>query len=90
MTDVNGVSWLVGSDAAGESGRVGGEEANARFRTWTYSVTLPGTVVEMATRRDTGGATPANAVPDIRVIAVKANGMALEDNVEVTINKTKP
>ena len=50
MTDENGVAWLVGSDGTGTSGRVGGDGTDARFRTWSYSVTLPGTMLRMLTR----------------------------------------
>ena len=34
--------WTVSSDGSGTSGRVGGSGDDSRNRTWSYSVTLPG------------------------------------------------
>ena len=92
VVDHNNVAWLVGSDTAGSSDRVGGSGNNARFRRWTYSVTLPGTLINAATRyAEFGSGSPANETADIRVVAVKANGMAFSPaTVEVTVNRTKP
>ena len=58
VMDTNGASWVVGSDASGTSGREGGDDdiaGNDRWRTWSYSVTLPGAMVAKATRPMTGG-----------------------------------
>ena len=73
ITDINGVSWTVGSDASGTSGRIGGELANSRHRTWSYSLTLPGTMLRAATRPMAGG----DGAPMIRAIAVNDNNVGL-------------
>ena len=86
VTDINGVSWRVGSDASGTSGRVGGDADNSRHRTWTYSVTLPGTMLNMATRPGIGG----NQVPMIRAIAVNDNNVGLVESTGVAIDTTAP
>jgi hypothetical protein len=93
VADVNGASWVVGSDDSGTSGRKGGTPENeARYRTWTYSVTLPGTMVNMATRGGTRGAeaTGDAAAPMIRAIAVNKSGVGLLLSTAVTIDTTKP
>ena len=86
VTDVNGASWMVGSDISGGSGRVGGDEENARWRTWSYSVTLPGTMLNMATRGVTGGTGDAM----FRAIGVNEEGVGLVVSTGVTINVMKP
>ena len=85
MTDVAGVSWMVGSDASGTSGRVGGDGDNARWRTWSYSVTLPGAMLHMATRPGLGTGTAM-----IRAIAVNDNNVGLVVSTGVAINTTAP
>ena len=85
VTDINGVSWMVGSDASGTSGRAGGD-VNARNRTWTYSVTLPGTMLNMATRPGIGG----TETPMIRAIAVNDNNVGLLESTGVAIDTTAP
>ena len=91
VADVNGASWVVGSDGSGTSGRQGGDE-NPRYRTWSYSVTLPGTMVNMATRGDTRGtgATGTAEPAMIRAIAVNKSGVGLLLSTGVTINRMKP
>ena len=86
VTDINGVSWTVGSDASGTSGRVGGDDANARNRTWTYSVTLPGTMLNMATRPGIGG----TETPMIRAVAVNDKNVGLVESTGVAIDTTAP
>ena len=86
VTDINGVSWKVGSDASGTSGRVGGDADNARNRTWTYSVTLPGTLLNMATRPGIGG----TEIPMIRAVAVNDNNVGLVESTGVAIDTTAP
>ena len=86
VTDVNGVSWMVGSDASGTSGRVGGDGDGARNRTWTYSVTLPGTMLNMATRPGIGG----TETPMIRAVAVNDNNVGLVESTGVAIDTTAP
>ena len=85
MTDVAGVSWMVGSDASGTSGRVGGDGPNARWRTWSYSVTLPGAMLHMATRPGLG-----TGAAMIRAIAVNDNNVGLVVSTGVAINTTAP
>ena len=86
MTDVAGVSWMVGSDTSGTSGRVGGDGVNARWRTWSYSVTLTGVFLNMATRPDTGGSETVM----IRAIAVNDNNVGLVMSTGVAIDTTAP
>ena len=86
VTDINGVSWMVGSDASGTSSRVGGDLENARNRTWTYSVTLPGTMLNMATRPGIGG----TETPMIRAVAVNDNNVGLVESTGVAIDTTAP
>ena len=87
ITDINGVSWTVGSDASGTSGRIGGAADNARNRTWSYSMTLPGTMLRAATRPMAGGA----ATPMIRAIAVNDNNVGLlGSTVMPTFDTTAP
>ncbi len=86
VTDINGVSWNVGSDTSGTSGRVGGNDANARFRTWSYSVTLTGVFLNMATRPGTGGSETVM----IRAIAVNDNNVGLVVSTGVAIDTTAP
>ena len=57
VEDVNGASWMLGSDTSGESGRVGGELTTtrvcpvpARDRTWTYSLDASAAALYMRTR----------------------------------------
>ena len=93
VADVNGASWVVGSDGSGTSGRKGGmPDDQARYRTWSYSVTLPGTMVNMATRGDTrGAAAEGTAEPAmIHAIAVNKSGVGLLLSTEVTISTAKP
>ena len=86
VTDINGVSWNVGSDTSGTSGRVGGNDANARFRTWSYSVTLTGVFLNMATRPGTGGSETVM----IRAIAVNDDNVGLVVSAGVAIDTTAP
>ena len=91
VTDINGVSWMVGSDASGTSGRVGGDgdrDNNARNRTWTYSVTLPGTMLNMtrATRPGIGG----DEMPMIRAFAVNDNNVGLVESTGVDDRYDEP
>ena len=47
--DVNGVSWLIGSDTSGESGR---GSSSDRTRTWTYSLEVSADRLNMLTREE--------------------------------------
>ena len=71
MTDASGVAWLVGSDGSGTGGRT-----DARNRTWSYSVTLPGTLLRAATRPDTAATNDAD-IGKIVAIGVSDRGVGL-------------
>ena len=90
VTDVNGTSWYVGSDMSGTSERVGGEEENARWRAWSYSVTLPGAMVGMATRADTSVDAVSPVDPMIRAVAVNDEnvGLVQASPVDITYGKS--
>ena len=75
VQDVAGVSWRIGQDASGTAGRVGGDGDNARFRTWSYSVTVPGTQIAAATRAVPAGL--GTGTPMIHAVAVNSSGAAL-------------
>ena len=83
ITDINGVSWTVGSDASGTSGRIGGGNRN---RTWSYSITLPGTMLRAATRPMAGG----DVTPMIRAIAVNDNNVGLLGSTAMPTFDTTP
>ena len=79
VTDINGASWLIGSDSSGSSGRVGGTGGDARNRTWTYSHRVSGTMLRMLTRPGTGGTETAQ----IRAIGVNDEGVGLVTTLEL-------
>ena len=83
MTDANGVAWLVGSDATGASGRVGGD-TNDRTRTWTYSVTLAGTALRAATRPGTAATNDAD-IGKIVAIGVNGRGVGLVEVMDAAV-----
>ena len=97
VQDVNGASWLVGSDTSGTSGREGGDidgsnkdtAANDRYRTWSYSVTVPGAMIEEAVRRMTATAEGAGN-PMIVVVAVNDENVGLVKKSAVNISSEKP
>ena len=72
MTDANGVAWLVGSDASGTGGRLGGDGTGGdpRIRTWSYSVTLAGTALRAATRPGTAGDAANNDADIGKIVAI--------------------
>ena len=78
MQDVNGASWLIGSDAAGTSGRVSSTD---RTRTWTYSLDVSAARLYMLTRE--AGFRGAGADDTHTVHAFGVN----DDNVAVTNSK---
>ena len=94
VTDVNGTSWFVGSDGSGTSGREDGDiddnDANDRFRTWTYSVTLPGAMVAAATRAMTSVQDGTQVIPMIRAIVVNDENVGLVQASAVDISTEKP
>ena len=85
MQDVNGASWLIGSDTSGESGRA---SATDRRRTWTYSLEVSADALYMLTRE---AAFPVEADNDsdshtVRVFGVNDDGVALTASGTVTID----
>ena len=87
IRDAAGTAWKLGADTSGTRGRVGGEGADARNRTWSYSLTVPGTTIAAATRSSTS--------TSATVLAIGVNehgvGLVLEPSAaNVTIDRTKP
>ena len=91
VEDVNGASWMLGSDTSGESGRKGGEDEDPtrRNRTWTYSLDASAAALYMRTREaafprtESSGAT-ADA-HTVRAFGVNDDGIALVQAVVITI-----
>ena len=96
VQDVNGTSWYAGSDTSGTSGREDGDiddnADNDRFRTWTYSVTVPGALVAAAYRSPTNdlveGGSPV--LPMIRVVGVNDENIGLVQASPVDISTEEP
>ena len=83
MQDVNGASWLIGSDTSGESGRV---SATNRARTWTYSLDVSAANLYMLTRE---AAFPPGSDSDshtVRAFGVNDDGVAYALSGAVTID----
>ena len=85
MTDVNGASWLIGSDTTGTSGRSGTDD---RYRTWSYSIHVPGTLLAAFARMDTNE--DSTTQPMIRAIGVNGNDVGLVRSTGVVIDMTEP
>ena len=64
---------------------MGGDEANARFRTWSYSVTVPGVQIAAATRPGLGTETPV-----IQAVAVNSSGAALLLQASLALGAAPP
>ena len=94
MTDVNGASWLFGSDGTGtngEKGPDGGDDQNEDddgLETWSYSVIVPGTLLAAVARADTNEASTME--PMIRAIGVNENGVGVVTTTGVAIDTTAP
>ena len=85
VQDVNGASWMLGSDTSGESGRVGGA-TNDRRRTWTYSLDATVMALYMRTRE---AAFPPAADSDTHTVlafGVNDDGVALVMSVTIDID----
>ena len=83
VQDVNGASWMLGSDTSGESDRVSSDN---RRRTWTYSLDASGAALYMLTRE-------AGFPPDldsdehtVRAFGVNDDGIALVQSVTIDID----
>ena len=86
VRDVNGASWMLGSDTSGDSGRVGGTGVDARYRTWTYSLDATVADLYMLTRE---AAFPPDANEDTHTVlafGVNDDGIALVSSVNLTID----
>ena len=86
VEDVNGASWMLGSDTSGESGRVGGAGADARNRTWTYSLDASAAALYMRTREAGFPPTEESDMHRVRAFAVNDDGIALVGSVMITID----
>ena len=73
ITDINGVSWTVGSDDSGTSGRIGGDNADTARNRRGRTPDAARTMLRAATRPMAGG----NVTPMIRAIAVNDNNVGL-------------
>ena len=83
MQDVNGASWLIGSDASGTSGRVSSTD---RTRTWTYSLDVSAARLYMLTREAGFRGAGADDTHTVRVFGVNDDNVALTASAEVTID----
>ena len=83
VQDVNGASWMLGSDTSGESGR---KSATDRTRTWTYSLDATAAALYMRTRE--AGFPPASNsdMHTVRAFGVNDDGVALTATKMVTID----
>ena len=83
VQDVNGASWLLGSDTSGESDRV---SSTNRARTWTYSLDASAADLYMLTRE---AAFPPGSDSDshtVRAFGVNDDGVAYALSGTVTID----
>ena len=85
MQDVNGASWLIGSDTSGESGRVGGATDDRR-RTWTYSLDVSAADLYMLTREEAFRGAGADDAHTVRAFGVNDDGVAYALSGSVTID----
>ena len=83
VQDVNGASWLLGSDTSGSSDRVSSED---RRRTWTYSLDASAADLYMLTRE--AGFLPGTESDNhmVRAFAVNDDGIALVQVVTIDID----
>ena len=83
MQDVNGASWLIGSDAAGTSGRVSSTD---RKRTWTYSLDVSAARLYMLTREAGFRGAGALDTHTVRAFGVNDDNVALTASADVIID----
>ena len=83
MQDVNGASWLIGSDASGTSGRVSSTD---RTRTWTYSLDVSAARLYMLTREAGFRGAGTDDTHTVRAFGVNDDNVAVTDNEDVTID----
>ena len=82
MRDVNGHSWMLGSDTSGESGRVD----NARTRTWTYSMEFSAAMLYMMTREAAFPPTADSDSHTVLAFGVNDDGIAIVMSVAIDID----
>ena len=81
LEDVNGQSWLLGSDDSGTSDR------DNDGRTWTYSLdNVSGAMLQMATRESDFPPTADSDEHTVRAFAVNGDGVALVSSAMVMID----
>ena len=81
LADVNGQSWLLGSDDSGTSDR--GNDG----RTWTYSLdNVSGAMLQMATRESDFPPGSNSDAHTVRAFAVNGDGVALVSSAMVMID----
>ena len=94
MSDVNGASWFFGSDATGTSGTKGPDRYfdfnpnDDHLPTWSFSITVPGTLLAAIARTDTNEG--SGTAPMIRAIGVNGNEVGLVTSTGVAIDMTGP
>ena len=84
VQDVNGTSWMIGSDTSGASGRV---SATDRTRTWTYSLDVSAADLYMLTRE--AGFLDLTGLDDthtVHAFGVNDDDVAVTANAEATID----
>ena len=86
VRDVNGASWMLGSDTSGDSGRVGGTGADARNRTWTYSLDATAANLYMLTREAAFPPTSDSDSHTVLAFGVNDDGIALVSSVTIDID----
>ena len=91
VRDVNGASWMLGSDTSGESGRQGGTGAEGgaddpRNRTWTYSLDATAANLYMLTREAAFTPTADSDTHTVLAFGVNDDGIALVSSLTLDID----
>ena len=87
VRDVNGASWMLGSDTSGESGRRGGSDADTeRDRTWTYSLEASAADLQMLTREAAFPPTTNSDSHTLLAFGVNDDGIAIVVEETLTID----
>ena len=91
VRDVNGASWMLGSDTSGESGRQGGTGAEGgaddpRNRTWTYSLDATAANLYMLTREAAFTPTTDSDTHTVLAFGVNDDGIALVSSLTLDID----
>ena len=86
VQDVNGASWMLGSDTSGESDRVSSTD---RSRTWTYSLDASAAALYMRTREAGFPPVSDSDMHTVRAFGVNDDGIALVLSVTIDIDDGK-